>query len=41
MANSDLKPPFFCPLDHILNPTAFFHGSATMGVDVRWGLADV
>jgi hypothetical protein len=28
MANSDLKPPFYCPLDHIFNPVTFFRGGA-------------
>ena len=35
MVNSDLKPPFHCPLDHIFNPVTFFKGAATLGVDVR------
>mmetsp|Transcript_30801 Transcript_30801/g.76624 ORF Transcript_30801/g.76624 Transcript_30801/m.76624 type:complete len:200 (-) Transcript_30801:137-736(-) len=35
MANSDLKPPFFCPLDHIFNPVTFFKGAQALGVDVR------
>lgn len=35
MANSDLKPPFYCPLDHIFNPVTFFRGAARLEVDVR------
>ena len=37
MTNSDLyfSPPFYCPLDHMFSPVAFFEGAQALGVEVR------
>lgn len=35
MKDSDLVPPFHCPLDHLFNPVTFWRGAAQLGVDIR------